>query len=43
MKTYRKPNVQLFSQKVATQLRKLNQKYDNIHKAPIAKFLNTKT
>ena len=44
MKTFRKSNKQLFSQYVATQLRKLNLKYDNIHKAPTAqKILNTKT
>ena len=36
MKTYRKPKEQLFSQKVATQLPKLNQKYENIHEAPSA-------
>ena len=36
MKIHRKPNEQLFSQKVATQLPKLNQKCDNIHKAPTA-------
>ena len=34
MNTYRKPNGQLFSQLVATQLPKLNLKYENIHKAP---------
>ena len=36
MKTYRKPNEKLFSQKVATPLPKLNLKYENIHKAPTA-------
>ena len=36
MQTYRKPNEQVFSQYVATQLPKLNQNYDNIHKAPTA-------
>ena len=36
MKTYRKPNEQIFSSYLATQLPKLNQKYENIHKAPTA-------
>ena len=36
MKTYRKPNGQLFPQKGATQLPKLNQKYENIHIVPTA-------
>ena len=44
MKTYRKPNGQLFSQEVATQLPKLNLTYENILKAPTAlKKFNTKT
>ena len=36
MKTYRKPNEQLVSQYVTTQLPKLNLKHENIHKAPTA-------
>ena len=32
MKTYRKPNEQLFSQYVAPQLPKLNLRYENTHK-----------
>ena len=36
MKTYRKPNEQLFSQYLATQLPKLNEKYESIHKVQTA-------
>ena len=36
MNTYRKPNEQLFTQLVATELPKLNKKYINIHKAQTA-------
>ena len=44
MKTSRKPNEQLFSQKVATQLRIRNyKKIENIHEVPTAqRILNTK-
>ena len=37
------PNEQLFSQKVATQLPELNEKYENIHQARTAQKVFTPT
>ena len=42
MNTYRKPNQQLFSQKVVIRLPKLNYKYESIHKALTGQKLTQK-